>query len=94
MSVWAQGELRYLKATLPLVDQLSSLPSTFSKINYLDPRITAAWCKKHDIPVSKLFSKTLVAKCTSSPQRCRNFSPNFAILTVPWAMEVENDWSF
>jgi DNA topoisomerase-1 len=33
-----------------------------SKINYLDPRITAAWCKKHDVPIEKIFSKTLVTK--------------------------------
>ncbi|KDQ57459.1 hypothetical protein JAAARDRAFT_177624 [Jaapia argillacea MUCL 33604] len=33
-----------------------------SKINYLDPRITAAWCKTHDVPIEKIFSKTLLAK--------------------------------
>ncbi|KAI0744043.1 hypothetical protein C8Q80DRAFT_1220790 [Daedaleopsis nitida] len=33
-----------------------------SKINYLDPRITVAWCKAHDVPVEKLFSKTLMTK--------------------------------
>ncbi|KAG5653990.1 hypothetical protein H0H81_008572 [Sphagnurus paluster] len=33
-----------------------------SKINYLDPRITVAWCKIHDVPLEKLFSKTLLTK--------------------------------
>ncbi|KAF8345864.1 DNA topoisomerase I [Amanita rubescens] len=33
-----------------------------SKINYLDPRITAAWCKAHDVPIEKIFSKTLLTK--------------------------------
>ncbi|KAG8697548.1 DNA topoisomerase 1 [Ceratobasidium sp. 394] len=33
-----------------------------SKINYLDPRITAAWCKKHNVPIEKLFAKTLLNK--------------------------------
>jgi len=33
-----------------------------SKINYLDPRITAAWCKEHDVPIEKIFSKTLLTK--------------------------------
>ncbi|KAJ2999594.1 hypothetical protein NUW54_g6916 [Trametes sanguinea] len=33
-----------------------------SKINYLDPRITVAWCKANDVPVEKLFSKTLLTK--------------------------------
>ena len=26
-------------------------------------RITAAWCKKHDVPIEKIFSKTLLTKC-------------------------------
>ncbi|KZT10810.1 uncharacterized protein LAESUDRAFT_644274 [Laetiporus sulphureus 93-53] len=33
-----------------------------SKINYLDPRITAAWCKTHGVPIEKIFSKTLLTK--------------------------------
>jgi len=30
-----------------------------SKINYMDPRITVAWCKRNEIPIEKIFSKTL-----------------------------------
>jgi len=33
-----------------------------SKINYLDPRITAAWCKQHEVPIEKIFTKTLLVK--------------------------------
>ncbi|KAG1767000.1 DNA topoisomerase I [Suillus occidentalis] len=33
-----------------------------SKINYLDPRITAAWCSAHNVPIEKIFSKTLLTK--------------------------------
>jgi len=33
-----------------------------SRINYCDPRITVAWCKRNDVPVSKLFAKTLMNK--------------------------------
>ena len=29
-----------------------------SKLNYLDPRISVAWCKKHQVPVEKIYSKT------------------------------------
>ncbi|KAL2103983.1 hypothetical protein ACEWY4_000851 [Coilia grayii] len=29
-----------------------------SKLNYLDPRISVAWCKKYDIPVEKIYNKT------------------------------------
>ena len=30
-----------------------------SKINYMDPRISVAWCKRNNIPIEKIFSKTL-----------------------------------
>lgn len=33
-----------------------------SKINYLDPRITTSWCQIHDVPIEKMFSKTLINK--------------------------------
>uniref|UniRef100_A0A914IB77 DNA topoisomerase I n=1 Tax=Globodera rostochiensis TaxID=31243 RepID=A0A914IB77_GLORO len=29
-----------------------------SKLNYLDPRISVAWCKKYDVAIEKIFSKT------------------------------------
>lgn len=30
-----------------------------SKINYLDPRISMAWCFKNDVPIEKIFNKSL-----------------------------------
>ncbi|CAF0855221.1 unnamed protein product [Rotaria sordida] len=29
-----------------------------SKLNYLDPRISVSWCKKWDVPIEKIYSKT------------------------------------
>lgn len=29
-----------------------------SKLNYLDPRITVAWCKRYDVPIDKVYNKT------------------------------------
>lgn len=29
-----------------------------SKLNYLDPRISVAWCKKFNIPIEKVYNKT------------------------------------
>lgn len=49
-----------------------------SKINYIDPRLTVAWAKKHDVPLEKLFSKTLIQKFP------------WAIAEV----EAEPDWTF
>ena len=33
-----------------------------SKINYMDPRITISWCKKNEVPIEKIFPKTLRSK--------------------------------
>ena len=33
-----------------------------SKINYNDPRITVAWCKKNEVPIEKVFTKALRTK--------------------------------
>jgi DNA topoisomerase-1 len=30
-----------------------------SKINYMDPRISVAWCKRNEVPIDKIFAKTL-----------------------------------
>lgn len=29
-----------------------------SKLNYLDPRISVAWCKKWNVPIDKIYNKT------------------------------------
>jgi len=29
-----------------------------SKLNYLDPRISVAWCKRFDVPIEKVYNKT------------------------------------
>ncbi|KXS15148.1 hypothetical protein M427DRAFT_123840 [Gonapodya prolifera JEL478] len=33
-----------------------------SKINYIDPRISVMWCKKYDVPLEKVFNKSLLTK--------------------------------
>lgn len=33
-----------------------------SKINYMDPRITVAWCKRNEVPIEKGFNKSLLGK--------------------------------
>ncbi|CCE64866.1 hypothetical protein TPHA_0J00430 [Tetrapisispora phaffii CBS 4417] len=33
-----------------------------SKINYIDPRLSVVFCKKYDIPIEKIFTKTLREK--------------------------------
>lgn len=33
-----------------------------SKLNYIDPRIIVSWCRKHDVPMEKVYSRTLKDK--------------------------------
>ena len=33
-----------------------------SKINYIDPRLSVVFCKKYDVPIEKIFTKTLREK--------------------------------
>nr|CDS27751.1 DNA topoisomerase 1 [Hymenolepis microstoma] len=39
-------------------DENKTIALSTSKLNYLDPRITVAWCKKYDIPIEKVYNKT------------------------------------
>jgi len=52
-------KLKKLKAKKELKLELKNISLGTSKINYIDPRITIAWIKKHDFPVEKIFSETL-----------------------------------
>jgi len=54
--------LNKLKAKKDLKLELKNISLGTSKINYIDPRITVAWIKKHDFPVEKIFSETLREK--------------------------------
>ena len=29
-----------------------------SKLNYLDPRISIAWCRRYNVPIDKVYNKT------------------------------------
>ena len=33
-----------------------------SKINYMDPRITVAWCKRNEVPIERVFPRALQDK--------------------------------
>ncbi|XP_042501552.1 DNA topoisomerase 1 alpha-like isoform X2 [Macadamia integrifolia] len=45
-------------------EDLKTVALGTSKINYLDPRISVAWCKRHEVPIEKIFNKSLLAKFT------------------------------
>lgn len=39
-------------------DENKTIALGTSKLNYLDPRITVAWCKKYEVPIEKVYNKT------------------------------------
>ncbi|XP_078433045.1 DNA topoisomerase 1 alpha-like [Wolffia australiana] len=45
-----------------LKEDLKTVALGTSKINYLDPRISVAWCKRNEVPIEKIFNKSLLAK--------------------------------
>lgn len=57
-----QDVIKKLKAKKVLKIELKNISLGTSKINYIDPRITVAFIKKHNLPINKIFSKTLQEK--------------------------------
>ena len=54
-----KDSIEKLEAKKGIKIQMKNISLGTSKINYIDPRITVAFMKKHDLPVDKIFSKTL-----------------------------------
>lgn len=41
-------------------EDLKTVALGTSKINYLDPRITVVWCKRHEVPIEKVMASCIV----------------------------------
>lgn len=54
-----KDNIKKLEAKKEIKIQMKNISLGTSKINYIDPRITVAFMKKHNLPVDKIFSKTL-----------------------------------
>jgi len=57
-----KSDINKWKVKKQLKIELKNISLGTSKINYIDPRITVAFIKKHNLPVDKLFSKNLQDK--------------------------------
>ncbi|RWS21773.1 DNA topoisomerase 1-like protein, partial [Leptotrombidium deliense] len=53
-----EEQLKKLEVQLVDKDENKQIALGTSKLNYLDPRISVAWCKKYDVPIEKIFNKT------------------------------------
>ena len=48
----------YNRANREVAKMLNHTDNITSKLNYLDPRISAAWCKKQEVPIEKVYNET------------------------------------
>ena len=39
-------------------EEMKNIALGTSKLNYLDPRISVAWSKRHEVPIEKIYNKT------------------------------------
>jgi len=51
-----------LEMQMNMKEELKTVSLGTSKINYLDPRITISWCKRHEVPPPTVFTKALIEK--------------------------------
>ena len=58
----ADKRLADMTNNLQAKDDSKTVALGTSKINYMDPRITVAWCKEKEVPIEKIFNKSLLAK--------------------------------
>jgi len=54
----AKDALKKLELQVTDKEENKDIALGTSKLNYLDPRISVAWCKKHNVDISKVYSKT------------------------------------
>ncbi|OEL32456.1 DNA topoisomerase 1 [Dichanthelium oligosanthes] len=57
-----ESKIEKMEMDKKIKEDLKTVALGTSKINYLDPRITVAWCKRHEVPIEKIFNKSLMAK--------------------------------
>jgi len=51
----------------------NTLSCATSKTNYIDPRVTYSWCRKHNIPIQKVYSNVLLEKHGWASSTSENF---------------------
>jgi len=58
VDTWKES-IRKLEVDIRNRDENKDVALGTSKINYMDPRISVAWCKRCEVPIDKIFAKTL-----------------------------------
>lgn len=58
----AKMRLEKQRTNINIKEQNKTVSLGTSKVNYMDPRISVAWCKKVDMPIEKIFPRTVRTK--------------------------------
>jgi len=54
------AKIKKMERDMMTKEDLKTVALGTSKINYLDPRITVAWCKRHEVPIEKVWTSLLL----------------------------------
>eukprot|EP00668_Euglena_longa_P029240 GGOE01036584.1.p1 GENE.GGOE01036584.1~~GGOE01036584.1.p1 ORF type:complete len:200 (-),score=38.81 GGOE01036584.1:190-717(-) len=55
-------QITKIESEMRVKDDTKTVSLGTSKVNYIDPRIISAWCKRNEVPIEKVFAKTLINK--------------------------------
>ncbi|KJP85563.1 hypothetical protein AK88_04783 [Plasmodium fragile] len=67
-------KVEQLKHQMKVRDDNKTIALGTSKINYMDPRITVAFCKRFEIPIEKIFNRSLRLKFPWAMFVTKNFN--------------------
>jgi DNA topoisomerase-1 len=54
--IQTRHKIERMKLDMLIKEDLKTVALGTSKINYMDPRITVAWCKRHEVPIERVLS--------------------------------------
>lgn len=54
-----EDDIKKLEKDIQSRDDNKEVALGTSKTNYMDPRISVAWCKRCEVPIDKIFPRTL-----------------------------------
>jgi DNA topoisomerase-1 len=54
-----KSKISKLEMKLRRKEEFKQIALGTSKLNYMDPRITVGWCKTNEVPIDKIFTKSI-----------------------------------
>ena len=54
-----KSKISKLEMKLRRKEEFKQIALGTSKLNYMDPRITVGWCKNHEVPIDKIFTRSI-----------------------------------